>query len=241
MCNIFRTLRADEIDVRVQQVKKNGAGKVYAQLLLYKDARVDMTLLDEEFGILGWQREHSFKDGKNYCKVSVFDKEHNVWVVKEDIGTPSNTEADKGQASDAFKRACVNLGIGRELYSSPKLVIELGDKEYYATKDIKGNDVYRASTFLSFAVSAIDYDERRNIVAIEIVDNNGRTRKTIGEIHSALFAAKAEANAARTVKEARNVWNKYPEFHEDTGFRVACKAKADFFADKLIDNIHTTA
>lgn len=241
MCNIFRTLRADEIDVRVQQVKTNGAGKVYAQLLLYKDARVDMTLLDEEFGILGWQREHSFKDGKNYCKVSVFDKEHNVWVVKEDIGTPSNTEADKGQASDAFKRACVNLGIGRELYSSPKLVIELGDKEYYATKDGKGNDVYRASTFLSFAVSAIDYDERRNIVAIEIVDNNGRPRKTIGEIHSALFAAKAEANAARTVKEAHNVWKKYPEFHEDTGFRVACKAKADYFADQLIDNIHTTA
>ena len=241
MCNVFRTLRADEIDVRVQQVKKNGAGKVYAQLLLYKDARVDMTLLDEEFGILGWQREHSFKDGKNYCKVSVFDKEHNVWVVKEDIGTPSNTEADKGQASDAFKRACVNLGIGRELYSSPKLVIELGDKEYYATKDGKGNDVYRASTFLSFAVSAIDYDERRNIVAIEIVDNNGRTRKTIGEIHSALFVAKAEANAARSVKEAHNVWKKYPEFHEDTGFRVACKAKADYFADKLIDNIHTTA
>lgn len=241
MCNIFRTLRADEIDVRVQQVKKNGAGKVYAQLLLYKDARVDMTLLDEEFGILGWQREHSFKDGKNYCKVSVYDKEHNVWVVKEDIGTPSNTEADKGQASDAFKRACVNLGIGRELYTSPKLVIELGNKEYYATKDGKGNDVYRASTFLSFAVSAIDYDERRNIVAIEIVDNNGRSRKTIGEIHSALFSAKAEANAARSVKEAHNVWKKYPEFHEDTGFRVACKAKADYFADKLIDNIHTTA
>lgn len=241
MCNIFRTLRADEIDVRVQQVKKNGAGKVYAQLLLYKDARVDMTLLDEEFGILGWQREHSFKDGKNYCKVSVFDKEHNVWVVKEDIGTPSNTEADKGQASDAFKRACVNLGIGRELYSSPKLVIELGEKEYYVTKDSKNNDVYGASTFLSFAVSAIDYDERRNIVAIEIVDNNGRSRKKIGEIHSALFAAKAEANAARSVKEARNVWKKYPEFHEDTGFCVACKAKADYFADKLIDNIHTTA
>lgn len=241
MCNIFRTLRADEIDVRVQQVKKNGAGNVYAQLLLYKDARVDMTLLDEEFGILGWQREHSFKDGKNYCKVSVFDKEHNVWVVKEDIGTPSNTEADKGQASDAFKRACVNLGIGRELYTSPKLVVELGDKEYYATKDGKGNDVYRASTFISFAVSAIDYDERRNIVAIEIVDNNGRTRKTIGEIHSALFAAKAEANAARSVKEAHNVWKKYPEFHEDTGFRVACKAKADYFADQLINNINTTA
>lgn len=241
MCNTFRTLRADEIDVRVQQVKKNNAGKVFAQLLLYKDARVDMTLLDEEFGIFGWQREHSFKDGKNYCKVSVFNKEQGIWVVKEDVGTPSNTEADKGHASDAFKRACVNLGIGRELYTSPKLVVELGDKEYYTSNDARGNEVLRVSTFVNFRASAIDYDEHRNIVAIEIVDNNGRSRKTIGEIHSALFAAKAEANNARSVKEAHNVWKKYPEFHEDTGFRVACKAKADYFADKLIDNINTTA
>lgn len=241
MCNFFRTLRADEIEVRVQQVKKNNAGKVFAQLLLYKDARVDMTLLDEEFGIFGWQREHSFKDGKNYCKVSVYDKDHGIWVVKEDVGTPSNTEADKGHASDAFKRACVNLGIGRELYTSPKLVVELGDKEFYATTDNRGNEVLRVSTFVTFHANAIDYDEKRNIVAIEIVDNNGRTRKKIGEIHSSLFAAKAEANAARTVKEAHSIWNKYPEFHEDTGFRVACKAKADYFANKLIDNINTTA
>lgn len=241
MCNVFRTLRADEIDVRVQQAKKASNGKVYALLLLYKDARVDMTLLDEEFGIFGWQREHSFKDGKNYCKVSVFNKEQGVWVVKEDVGTPSNTEADKGHASDAFKRACVNLGIGRELYTSPRLVVELSEGEYYVTKDSKGKDVHRASTFLSLAVSAIDYDERRNIVAIEIIDNKQKSRIKIGVIHEALFAAKAEANNARSVKEAHNVWKKYPEFHEDTGFRVACKAKADYFADKLIDNINTTA
>ena len=241
MYNVFRTLRADEIDVRVQQVKKNNAGKVFAQLLLYKDARVDMTLLDEKFGIFGWQREHSFKDGKNYCKVSVYDKEHGVWVVKEDVGTPSNTEADKGHASDAFKRACVNLGIGRELYTSPKLVVELGDKEYYTSKDARNNEVLRVSTFVTFHANAIDYDEKRNIVAIEIVDNNGRTRKKIGEIHSALFAAKAEVNAARTAKEVNRIWNKYPEFHEDTGFLVAYKAKLDYFASKLIDNINTTA
>lgn len=239
MCNYFRTLRADEIEVRVQQVKKNNAGKVFAQLLLYKDARVDMTLLDEAFGIFGWQREHSFKDGKNYCKVSVYDKEHGVWVVKEDVGTPSNTEADKGYASDAFKRACVNLGIGRELYTSPRLVVELGDKEWYASNDNRGNEVVRLSNFISFNASAIDYDERRNIVAIEITDNKGRSRIKIGNIHSGLFAAKAEANAARTVKEAHGVWNKYPEYHGDTGFRVACEAKADQFADEFLSKTQT--
>lgn len=237
MCNIFRTLRADEIDVRVQQVKKNAQGKVYAQLLLYKDARVDMTLLDEEFGVFGWQREHFFKDGKNFCKVSVYDEKHGIWVVKEDVGTPSNTEADKGHASDAFKRACVNLGIGRELYSSPMLAVELGEREWYSAKDGRGNEACRLSNGVRFSVNAIDYDEKRNIVAIEIVDGAGRTRKKIGEIHSALFQAKAEANAARSVKEAHGVWKKYPEFHEDTGFRVACKAKADYFANEyLTDN-----
>lgn len=239
MCNYFRTLRADEIEVRVQQVKKNNAGKVFAQLLLYKDARVDMALLDEKFGIFGWQREHTFKDGKNYCRVSVYDKEHGVWVVKEDVGTPSNTEADKGHASDAFKRACVNLGIGRELYTSPRLVVELGDKEWYASNDNRGNEVVRLSNFISFNASAIDYDERRNIVAIEITDNIGRSRIKIGEIHSGLFAAKAEANNARTVKEAHNVWNKYPEYHSDAGFRLACEAKADQFADEFLSKQQT--
>lgn len=239
MCNYFRTLRADEIEVRVQQVARaRKSDKVYAQLLLYKDARVDMTLLDEKFGVFGWQREHFFKDGKNYCKVSVYDEKHGIWVVKEDVGTPSNTEADKGCASDAFKRACVNLGIGRELYTSPTLFVELYDGESYTYDTNKnGTTRYRLSNGVRFSVNAIGYDEKRNIVAIEIVDGAGRTRKKIGEIHSALFQAKAEANAARSVKEAHGVWKKYPEFHEDTGFRVACKAKADYFANEfLTDN-----
>lgn len=102
MCNanIFRKLYPHEIDVRVQQVANIG-GKVKAVLLLYKNARVDMDLLDEQFGCLGWQREHNFKDGKNYCKVSVYDKDHSIWVSKEDVGTESNTEETKGEASDA--------------------------------------------------------------------------------------------------------------------------------------------
>ena len=84
MCNanIFRTLRPDEIEVRVQQVVESKAGGAKAILLLYKNARVDMDLLDEKFGCLGWQREHTFKDGKNYCKVSVYDAEKQLWVSK---------------------------------------------------------------------------------------------------------------------------------------------------------------
>lgn len=182
MCNanIFRTLYPHEIDVRVQQVANIG-GKVKAVLLLYKNARVDMDLLDEQFGCLGWQREHNFKDGKNYCKVSVYDKDHSIWVSKEDVGTESNTEETKGEASDAFKRACVNLGIGRELYSAPQILVELGDKEYAEDGVTKnGKPKYRANSWLKFRVSTIHYNVERSIIGLSIADNNGNIRFTLG-------------------------------------------------------------
>lgn len=178
--NLFRTLYPHEIDVRVQQVANIG-GKVKAVLLLYKNARVDMDLLDEHFGCLGWQREHNFKDGKNYCKVSVYDKDHSIWVSKEDVGVESNTEETKGEASDAFKRACVNLGIGRELYSAPQILVELGSKEYYEDGVTKnGKTKYRANTWLKFRVSAIHYNDERSIIGLSIADNNGNIRFTLG-------------------------------------------------------------
>ena len=182
MCNanIFRKLYPHEIDVRVQQVANIG-GKVKAVLLLYKNARVDMDLLDEQFGCLGWQREHNFKDGKNYCKVSVYDKDHSIWVSKEDVGTESNTEETKGEASDAFKRACVNLGIGRELYSAPQILVELGNKEYTEDGVTKnGKPKYRANSWLKFRVLAITYNVERSIIGLSIADNNGNIRFTLG-------------------------------------------------------------
>lgn len=119
---MFRVLRADEIDCRVNTVKPPKDGKQgYITLLLYKDARCDMTILDETVGPMFWQREHS-RDNAN-CKVSLYSKELGQWVSKEDVGTPSNTEAQKGLASDSFKRACTNWGIGRELYTAPDIYI----------------------------------------------------------------------------------------------------------------------
>lgn len=182
MCNanIFRTLYPHEIDVRVQQVANIG-GKVEAVLLLYKNARVDMDLLDEHFGCLGWQREHNFKDGKNYCKVSVYDKDHSIWVSKEDVGVESNTEETKGEASDAFKRACVNLGIGRELYSAPQILVELSSKEYTEDGVTKnGKPKYRANSWLKYRVSAITYNAERSIIGLSIADYNGNIRFTLG-------------------------------------------------------------
>ena len=110
----FRNLKADEIDCRIAMVKNNGIS-----LLLYKDARVDQNILDETVGAFAWQRSHEVIDGNLYCTVSIFDEKHGVWVSKQDVGKESNTEKEKGQASDSFKRACFNWGIGRELYTAP--------------------------------------------------------------------------------------------------------------------------
>ena len=114
----FRDLRANEIDCRVQSVKENGL-----VLLLYKDARVDMNILDETVGSSNWQREHYECKGNLFCRVGIDVGTHEGkterWVFKSDCGTESNTEAQKGEASDSFKRACFNWGIGRELYTAP--------------------------------------------------------------------------------------------------------------------------
>ena len=120
----MRKLRADEIECRVNTINANGCS-----LLLYKDARVDMRILDSTFGSMNWQRKHEVIDGNLYCTVSVWDAEKEQWISKQDVGTESYTEKEKGQSSDSFKRACFNFGIGRELYSSPFIWINKNDVE----------------------------------------------------------------------------------------------------------------
>lgn len=121
MCK-FRDLTKDEIEVRVQSVSEKGV-----ILLLYKDARVDMNILDETVGSQNWQREHYECKGNLFCRVGIKDKDSGEWVWKADCGAESNTEAEKGEASDSFKRACVNWGIGRELYTAPFIWIKAED------------------------------------------------------------------------------------------------------------------
>jgi hypothetical protein len=117
-------LRIDQIDFRVQSINKGG----YATILAYKDARCDMQRLDDVCGPLNWKREHS-RDNHN-CTVSIWNADTCQWVGKEDTGTESNTEAQKGLASDSFKRACFNWGIGRELYDYPVIQVKLKDEEW---------------------------------------------------------------------------------------------------------------
>ena len=123
----FRDLTPEDIEVRVQSVKSNGL-----VLLLYKNARVDMNILDETVGAENWQREHYECKGNLFCRVGIrtcLKENESVyeWVYKSDCGSESNTEAQKGEASDSFKRACFNWGIGRELYTSPFLWVKAED------------------------------------------------------------------------------------------------------------------
>lgn len=104
--SIFRMLKADEIDVRIATIKPEGA-----TLLLYKDARVDQNILDESFGVFGWKRSHELIGDRLYCTVSIKDPDTGEWISKQDVGTESYTEKEKGQASDSFKRACFNWGM----------------------------------------------------------------------------------------------------------------------------------
>lgn len=141
----FRNLTADEVECRVATCKESGCS-----LLLYKDARADMKILDETVGAENWQRKHEVVNGNLFCTVSIWDKGKEQWISKEDVGVESFTEKEKGQASDSFKRACVNWGIGRELYTAPfiwigegkaKMVNRNGKWSTYDTFEVRGMKV----------------------------------------------------------------------------------------------------
>ena len=144
--NKFRELRADEIDCRVASIKENGLS-----LLLYKDARCDQNILDETVGPMNWQRKHT-RENRN-CIVSIWDQDKGQWIEKEDTGTESNTEREKGLASDSFKRACFNWGIGRELYTAPFIWIHA--KDCQIKKDQRG----KLACYDRFTVKGIGYTD----------------------------------------------------------------------------------
>lgn len=172
---MIRLLNANEIECRVQSVKKTKTG-VGCILLLYKDARVDMKLLDETYGAMNWQRTHEVINGNLFCNIEIWDSEKKCWIKKQDVGTESNTEKEKGQASDSFKRAGFNWGIGRELYTAPFIWVDLKEGEYYD----KDGKTY-INPRVTFKVKYIDYNADREIIALQIIDNKNTIRYEIGK------------------------------------------------------------
>lgn len=156
----FRLLRADEIECRISTVKQDGVS-----LLLYKDARCDMNILDETVGMENWQRKHELIDGQLFCSVGIRTASGD-WIWKQDVGVESYTEKEKGRASDAFKRACFNLGIGRELYTAPFIWVPSVAKGGCAKISQKGTSW---TCYDRFTVGKIRYAEDESISYLEIM------------------------------------------------------------------------
>lgn len=164
--NLFRYLTADEIECRVATVSEKGCS-----LLLYKDARCDMNILDETFGPMNWRRSHT-RDNAN-CIVSIWDDEKQQWIDKEDTGTESFTEKEKGLASDSFKRACFNWGIGRELYTAPFIWIQAKDANVQSKNG-------KWTTYEKFSVTKMDIVDGK-IVSLNIAsDKTGKIVYSFG-------------------------------------------------------------
>jgi len=152
-------LTANDVECRIKKITNEGA-----VLLLYKTARVDMRILDEVYGSMNWQRHHEVINNNLFCTISVWDSDKAQWISKQDVGTESNAEAEKGQASDAFKRAGFAWGIGRELYDSPFIWIS-----------------GKVSKYDRFHVTDIQYDrENQEFTRLTICDDKGKERYRLG-------------------------------------------------------------
>ena len=206
-------LTIEEIDFRVQSVNKGG----YATILAYKDARVDMNRLDAVYGVGYWQRKHEVINGKEFCSVGVWNKEISQWVWVQDCGTQSNTEKEKGQSSDAFKRACFNLGIGRELYDYPIIQVKLLDNEFdKATFKPNFNFKLKDWTWIS------DFNNGK-LTFLKAIDNNGNERFTYG------------IAPLKTLTVGSKAWLKLTE-RVSSGETITKKQLLDFFDLKEVQN-----
>ena len=198
-----RRLNADEIECRVSQVSANGCS-----LLLYKTARVDRAILEELYGNR-WQNDFKVIDGKMYGGIGIYDTELKEWLWRWDCGSESNTEAEKGQASDCFKRAGFKWGIGVELYTAPFIWANVPTQ-----KNEKGKYVL-TDKYAKFTVKEIGYSDSGNINKLVIVDNHNN------EIYKLGAKSKPKKNndidiieglkAQDTSKNAENYYQQYKD------------------------------
>lgn len=186
----FRTLTASDIECRVCNVSPD---KKKVKVLLYKDARVDMAILDETVGADRWQRLHEEVKGNLYCKVGIKTAD-GEWVWKSDCGSESNVEQAKGEASDAFKRACFCWGIGRELYTTPIISIALTEKDFF-----KGNFCQ------SFSVKDIEVSSKHEITFLTIVDRLDKMRFQWGKQRKILTESQ-KAAAFKRLSNGEDIW-----------------------------------
>lgn len=233
----MRLLKANEIEVKVKQVFENGC-----VALLYKTARTDMDMLDEEFGAENWQCAYEEIKGNLYCKIGVLAMGRDEWVWKQDCGIESREDGDgnekKGEASDAFKRAGFKWGIGRELYTAPFIWISSDVIKIEVNKNGK------PSTKEKFSVSKIGYNDNKEINMLEIVNSKGKTVFTFGSktpikmdkpeekqerplVNGVSEECQKAINDADTMVALRAVYDKYATLEPLQDLKDACAAKKE--------------
>lgn len=213
----IRLLRADEIECRIGTISEKGVS-----LLLYKDARADMKILDEVYGPLNWQRKHEMIGSSLYCIISVWDNEKKQWISKMDVGTESYTEKEKGQASDSFKRACVSLGIGRELYTAPFIWVPASKVNIQKKQDGRNEKLY---TYDKFSIHSISYNENREITGLTVINQDGSVvyhlaekgaaPKTSGNTAAEKTGKKQNKNAAASKAEQKQEPDRTQEINKE--------------------------
>lgn len=196
----IRSLRPEEIEIRVSQVLEKGV-----QLLLYKDSRCDKRILDETFGINGWKNKYEEIKGNLFCTISIWDDNKKQWIDKCDCGIESRSDETgnekKGEASDSFKRAGFNVGIGRELYTRIFYFAKV------PTKNISDNSkkpkYEMVNKYEKFTVKEIHTNEEtEKIEKIKIVDSKGNVVFNHGYTNSKVEQSKTEIKQSTTqIKE----------------------------------------
>ena len=161
----IRNLKCDEIECKIATIK-SGKG---LSLMLYKTARTDTLILNETFGMMNWQSDYKEIKGNLYCGVSVYNDLTGSWVTKWDCGTVSQYgDKEKGEASDAFKRACFKWGIGIELYTSPFIWVPADKCNIQISQG-------KEKCFDTFSVTEIKYNSKE-IIKLEIKNNTKNCR-----------------------------------------------------------------
>lgn len=226
---MFRLLKADEIEVKVKQVKENGS-----VFLLYKTARTDMDLLDEAVGPTNWQSDYKVVNDNLYAGIGI--NNCGEWIWKWDCGVESRADGEgnekKGEASDAFKRAGFKWGIGRELYTSP--FIWIGSD---VLPTMPAGNGYKLKGFPKLSVSKIEYIDKR-IALLELVDDNGRTvfaypkgNKTpirVAPMHEQVSVRadiEAKVRGSQSIEQLRNIYALYKDECDESALAGLCAAK----------------
>lgn len=168
-------LTPEDIEVKIKQVTKSGA-----LALIFKTARTDRRILNQVYGPLNWTSDYKTVKDNLYCGIGIRESSDQDFVWKWDCGIESRSDDDgnekKGEASDAFKRAGFQIGIGEELYSSPLIWLDVETVE-------KGNGKWvLKDPFAKYVVTHIAYNEETRVIT-ELEISNAKSNIVVYKWH----------------------------------------------------------